>query len=100
MTALIISSRSGRSDITEILLSGDNIALDIQIVKSFLIIIIITNCLSLLSPHQTNGWSALFFAVDERDAATTELLLKAGANPHLRDYVRIANTLNSLHAHE
>ncbi|CAI8021140.1 Putative ankyrin repeat protein MM_0045 [Geodia barretti] len=65
LTALIISSRSGRSDITEILLSGDNIALDIQI---------------------TNGWSALFFAVDERDAATTELLLKAGADPHLRDY--------------
>ena len=99
MTALIISSRSGRTDITEILLSGDNIALDIQTVKEFLDNII-ANCLSLLSPHQTNGWSALFFAVDEGDAATTELLLKAGANPHLRDYVRIANTLNSLHAHE
>ena len=93
MTALIISSRSGRTDITEILLSRDNIALDIQTVKEFLDNII-ANCLSLLSPHQTNGWSALFFAVDEGDAATTELLLKAGANPHLRDYVRIANTRN------
>ena len=34
-----------------------------------------------------NGWSALFFAANEGDLATTKLLLKAGADPHLRDHV-------------
>ncbi|CAI8021204.1 Putative ankyrin repeat protein MM_0045, partial [Geodia barretti] len=62
LTALMISSRTGRTDLTEILLSGENISLDIQSVI---------------------GWSALFFAVDNGDAATTKLLLKAGADPFL-----------------
>ena len=33
LTALMISSRSGRTDLTETLLSGDNISLDIQDVR-------------------------------------------------------------------
>ena len=33
LTALMISSRSGRTDLTEILLSGENISLDIQSVR-------------------------------------------------------------------
>lgn len=42
-----------------------------------------------LDMYKSNGWSALFFAVDGEDATTTELLLEAGANPHLRDTVRM-----------
>ena len=34
LTVLMISSRSGRTDLTDILLSGDNISLDIQSVRA------------------------------------------------------------------
>ncbi|CAI8009469.1 Putative ankyrin repeat protein MM_0045, partial [Geodia barretti] len=64
LTALMISSISGVTDITKTLLSGGNISIDIQ---------------------TKNGWSALFFAADEGDVATTKLLLDAGADPLLRD---------------
>jgi ankyrin repeat protein len=65
LSALAISSRSGRTDSTKILLSGENIVIDIQ---------------------TSNGWSPIFFAAERRDVATTHLLLKAGAKPHLRDH--------------
>jgi ankyrin repeat protein len=64
LTALMISTISGVTDITKTLLSGENIAIDIQ---------------------TKNGWSALFFAADEGNVATTKLLLKARADPLLRD---------------
>lgn len=38
---------------------------------------------------QSTGWSALFFAAENEDVATTKLLLKAGANPLLKDYVSL-----------
>ncbi|CAI8056685.1 Putative ankyrin repeat protein MM_0045 [Geodia barretti] len=66
LTALMISSTSARTDLSETLLSGPNICLDIQ--------------------STNNGWSALFFAANEGDLATTKLLLKGGADPHLRDH--------------
>ena len=85
----MISSRSGRTDLTETLLSGDNISLDIQDVReNFKLPLFCVQIGLPLSPSiQTNGWSALFFAADRGDVATTELLLKAGADPHLRDQV-------------
>jgi ankyrin repeat protein len=64
LTALMISSRSGTTDLTETLLTGKGISLDVQ---------------------TDNGWSALFFAVDKGDVAPAELLLRAGADPHLKD---------------
>ena len=36
---------------------------------------------------QNTGWSSLFFAAKEGDVATTNLLLKAGANALLKDKV-------------
>jgi ankyrin repeat protein len=66
LTALMISSRSGTTDLTETLLTGKGISLDVQ---------------------TDNGWSALFFAVDKGDVAPAELLLRAGADPHLKDTV-------------
>ncbi|CAI8058308.1 Ankyrin repeat domain-containing protein 17, partial [Geodia barretti] len=69
LTALMISSRFGKTDLTETLVSGANISLDIQT----------TN----------NGWSALFFAVDKGHVAITKLLLKKGADPHLSDHSKL-----------
>ena len=43
--------------------------------------------MELLSHPQSTGWSALHFSADRGDSATTEALLKAGANPHLKDKV-------------
>ncbi|CAI8027551.1 Putative ankyrin repeat protein MM_0045 [Geodia barretti] len=60
----MISSRPGTTDLTETLLAGKGISLDAQ---------------------TDNGWSALFFAVDKGDVASAELLLRAGADPHLND---------------
>ena len=42
---------------------------------------------SIALPSQSTGWSALFFAVNERDVATTKRLLAAGANVFLKDKV-------------
>ena len=36
---------------------------------------------------QSTGWSSLFFAAEVGDVATTNLLLKAGANALLKDKV-------------
>ena len=36
---------------------------------------------------QITGWSALFFAAEVGDVDTVDLLIKAGANPHLTDQV-------------
>ena len=44
-----------------------------------------------VSPPQKTGWSAVFFAAERGDAATTQALIKAGANPHLRDRVCVSN---------
>ncbi|CAI8050982.1 Putative ankyrin repeat protein MM_0045 [Geodia barretti] len=65
LTPLMIAARSGRTDITNILLEGEHINLDIQ--------------------EKRTGQSALHFSAEEGDSATTEALLKAGANPHLKD---------------
>ena len=37
---------------------------------------------------QTTGWSALFFSAEMGDVTTAQSLLKAGANPHLKDKVK------------
>ena len=42
---------------------------------------------SIAFPLQSTGWSALFFAVSEKDVATTERLLASGANVFLKDKV-------------
>ena len=39
-----------------------------------------------LSPQRT-GWSALHFSAERSDASATELILKKGANAHLKDKV-------------
>ena len=46
-------------------------------------------CVYILHPPspQTTGWSALFFSAEKGDVATTQSLLKAGANAQLRDKV-------------
>ena len=36
---------------------------------------------------QSTGWSALFFSAEREDVATTQSLLTAGANVHLKDKV-------------
>ena len=45
-----------------------------------------TVCVPSLSLQNT-GWSPLFFAAEKGDVATTNLLLKAGANALLKDKV-------------
>ncbi|CAI8050974.1 Putative ankyrin repeat protein MM_0045 [Geodia barretti] len=65
LTPLMIAARSERTDITNILLEGEHINLDIQ--------------------EECTGLSALHFSADRGDSATTEALLKAGANLHLND---------------
>ena len=46
-------------------------------------------CMCTCSPSsQTTGWSALFISAERGDVTTTQSLLKAGANPHLRDKVK------------
>ncbi|CAI8031940.1 hypothetical protein GBAR_LOCUS18086 [Geodia barretti] len=61
----MIAAMSGRTDITKILLEGEHINLDIK--------------------EKRTGRSALHFSAEEGDSATTEALLKAGANPHHKD---------------
>ena len=54
-------------------------------------------CISVLpSILQTNGWTSLFFAVDKGDVATIQLLLKAGADPLIRDHVSMVIDKNPL----
>ncbi|CAI8026334.1 Putative ankyrin repeat protein MM_0045, partial [Geodia barretti] len=65
LTPLMIAARSWRTDITNILLEGENINLDIQ--------------------EKGTGWSALHFSAETGNSATTVALLKAGANPRLKD---------------
>ncbi|CAI8049293.1 Putative ankyrin repeat protein MM_0045, partial [Geodia barretti] len=65
LTPLMIAARSWRidiTDITNILLEGEHFNLDYQ--------------------EKGAGWSALHFFAERGDLATTEALLKAGANPH------------------
>ncbi|CAI8013353.1 Putative ankyrin repeat protein MM_0045 [Geodia barretti] len=65
LTPLMIAVRSERTDITNILLEGKHINLDIQ--------------------ENRTGWSALHFSAERGNSATTEALLKAGANAQLKD---------------
>jgi hypothetical protein len=60
-----VAVRSGRTQLTDILLEGEHIDLDIQ--------------------ENRTGWSALHFAAERGDPDTTRALLRAGANAHLRD---------------
>ncbi|CAI8003623.1 hypothetical protein GBAR_LOCUS3697 [Geodia barretti] len=61
----MIAARSGRTDITNFLLEGKHINVDIQ--------------------ENGTGWSALHFSAERGDWDTTQVLLKAGASPHLKD---------------
>ena len=36
---------------------------------------------------QSNGWSSLHYSADNGDVETTQALLKAGADPQLKDKV-------------
>ncbi|CAI8026338.1 Putative ankyrin repeat protein MM_0045, partial [Geodia barretti] len=65
LTPLMIAARSWRTDITNILLEGENINLDIQ--------------------EKGTGRSAFHFSAETGNSATTVALLKAGANPRLKD---------------
>ena len=87
----MIAARSGRIDITNFLLEGEHIDLDIQENVSMLlfctgILIDMFSHKNLLST-QTGGWSALHFSAENGDSATTYALIKAGANVHLKDKV-------------
>ena len=83
----MISARSGKTELTDILLTGDNIDPDIQenvrLQTTSLIIDIH------VPPSQNTGWSALFFSAERGDVTTTRSLLKAGANAHLKDKVHV-----------
>ena len=39
------------------------------------------------SSPQSTGWTALFFAAEAGDVATTQSLIRAGANVHIKDKV-------------
>jgi ankyrin repeat protein len=65
LTALTVAARSGRADVSEIIMKGEHIDLDVQ--------------------ENRTGWSALHFSAEQGDSATTRALLEAGANACLRD---------------
>ena len=86
----MIAARSGRTDITNILLEGEHIDLDIQ--ENVSVLQQALNTLMNMFSHkfyclQTGGWSALHFSAGNGDSATTYALIKAGANVHLKDKV-------------
>ena len=83
----MIAARSWRTDITNILLEGEHIDLDIQENVSQAIIHFNSWSVQYALSHQTTGWSALHFSVNRGDPETAEILLKAGANAHLKDKV-------------
>ena len=84
LTALMISSRSGRIELTKTLLSGQNISVDLQTVSKRCTASAVSECLHCT---QITGWSALFFAAEVGEVETVDLLIKAGANLHLTDQV-------------
>ena len=84
LTALMISSRSGRTELTKTLLSGQNISVDLQTVSKRCTASAVSECLHCA---QITGWSALFFAAEVGEVETVDLLIKAGANLHLTDQV-------------
>ena len=49
-----------------------------------------------LSSPQKTGWSALHFSAEKGNSATAEMLLKAGANAHLKDKVCHPTTIITL----
>ena len=55
--------------------------------NNFLAIVMACIHLLIMSP-QDKGWSSLFFSAEAGHVATTQSLLRAGANPHLKDKVR------------
>ena len=82
----MISARSGETELTDILLTGENIDPDIQ--ENVRLQTTSGNTIFIsLPPSQNTGWSALFFSAERGDVTTTKSLIKAGANPHLRDMV-------------
>ena len=84
----MISARSGRTEVTDILLTGENIDPDIQEnVRLQTTSLIIGQHNIHVPPSQNTGWSALFFSAERGDVTTTKSLLKAGANAHLEDRV-------------
>ena len=84
----MISARSGRTEVTDILLTGDNIDPDIQEnVRPQTTPLIIGQHNIYIPSSQITGWSALFFSAKRGDVTTTKSLLKARANVHLKDKV-------------
>ena len=141
----MIAARSERSDITDILLEGEHIDLDIQenvriqtqvelymtswwlavcgddidllnirqvmynpADESYLCYFHILgslacshSCVGVCLPpsSQSTGWSALFFSAERGGVATTQSLLTAGANIHLKDKVDVTLSYNLLSSH-
>ena len=93
----MIAARSRNSHImTNILLEGEHINLDIQEKvsthrangeASSINLWLHLNCCIYSLIMQRTGQSALHLSAEEGDSATTEALLKAGANLHLKDKV-------------
>ena len=86
----MISARSGRAEVTDILLTGENIDLDIQenVRLQTTSLIIGQHNINIHVPYpQNTGQSALFFSAERGDVTITKSLLKAGANAHLKDRV-------------
>ena len=85
----MISARSGRTEVTDILLTGEIIDPDIQENVRLQTTSLTIGYIHVPSPQNT-GWSALFFSAERGDVTTTKSLLKAGANTHLKDKVCVA----------
>ena len=97
----MITAKRGDRELTDVLLSGD---VDPDIRENVSLLTDYTSqdtlrggcchyteyCLVFLHPPspQRSGWSALFFSAEAGHTATTQSLLRAGANAHLRDKVQ------------
>ena len=92
LTPLIYAAMMGSSIMTNILLEGKHVDLDIQENVSLPVIHSIWYTdhniwdvnVELLSSFQVGRWSALHFSAENGDSATTYALIKAGANVDLK----------------